>query len=178
MKKLTSVLLVLIMVLSMSVSAFAVNPLRNLSDSENQPVKIIVNDAKEEDVYYVKINWDNPTFTYNSKAALQGAWNPEEHTYENGTQEAGWDKIEANVTVENHSNVAIKYTATLTNGADTYGLEPQLVGDYFEILLASAVNTPKENPPTGEFTIKINGNAPNKEVTDPIIANVLVTISK
>ena len=48
MKKLTSVLLVLIMVLAMSVSAFAVNPLRNLSDSENQPVKIIVNDAKEE----------------------------------------------------------------------------------------------------------------------------------
>ena len=178
MKKLTSVLLVLIMVLAMSVSAFAVNPIKNLSDSESQPVKIIVNDAKEVDVYYVKINWDNPTFTYNSQAALQGAWNPEEHTYENGTQEAGWDKTEANVTVENHSNVAIKYTATLTEGADTYGLEPQLVGDYFEIPLDDAVGTPKENPPTGTFTIKINGDAPDKEVTNAIIANVVVTISK
>ena len=60
-------------------------------------------------VYSVDIAWTDMNFTYTG--AGEGTWNPETHQYEGGT-EASWTDSNASVTVTNHSNAAVKATAS------------------------------------------------------------------
>ena len=111
MKKLTSVLLVLIMVLAMGVSAFAGtignSALIGGSADVTGDVTVQINDNKTTTVYYVDVTWGTLAFTYN-KNDNSGAWDPQTHTYGSGSSAAGWvENPNATVTINNHSNADI-----------------------------------------------------------------------
>ncbi len=64
-------------------------------------------------VYKVDVKWTNLEFTYSS-----GTWNPETHTYSTGGTLSNSGK--GSITVTNHSNWAVNYTAGFgTDNSDT-----------------------------------------------------------
>lgn len=113
MKKIISLILTLVMVMSLSVTAFAAEGVGNGGiDSAN--VKGTYKGTAASTVYSVDISWAGLEFTYNG--AYEGEWNPITHSYDNAT-EAGWAEGEGTITVTNHSNTAI--TAVPTYNAAT-----------------------------------------------------------
>ena len=60
-------------------------------------------------VYNVDIAWNGLSFTYNDEGA--GTWNPATHEYDN-VQESNWSASNATITIDNHSNAAVKATAS------------------------------------------------------------------
>ena len=70
-------------------------------------------------VFSVDLSWGNMEFTYNPGS--QGEWDPETHSYKEGTAIAsGWtcDENADRITVTNHSNVAVTATAMFAPSAE------------------------------------------------------------
>jgi len=142
MKKCLSLVLALVMMLSLSVSAGAAE-ITALGGSVNKAVTIQVDDNGTGEVYSVQVDWGNLAFEYNMNSSL-GEWDPENHQYDNeGTEAQGWqikdsqaviqENIDENlvtvgvkntITVSNHSNAAVKYTASYVddNGTNVSGI--------------------------------------------------------
>ena len=59
-------------------------------------------------VYSVDIAWTNMNFTYTGAGE---AWDPETHQY-SGSSEGAWTASNDSITVTNHSNAAVKATAS------------------------------------------------------------------
>ncbi len=77
-------------------------------------------------VYKVDVTWTNLEFTYTS-----GTWNPETHTYSTGRTLSNGGN--GSITVTNHSNWAVKYTA----GFGTTGEEESAEKDGFTATLSN-----------------------------------------
>ena len=60
-------------------------------------------------VYSVDIAWTDMNFTYTG--AGEGTWDPETHQY-SGSSEGAWTASNDSITVTNHSNAAVKATAS------------------------------------------------------------------
>ena len=60
-------------------------------------------------VYSVDIAWTDMNFTYTG--AGEGTWDPETHQY-SGSSEGAWTASDDSITVTNHSNAAVKATAS------------------------------------------------------------------
>lgn len=60
-------------------------------------------------VYSVDIAWTDMSFTYTG--AGEGTWDPETHQY-SGSSEGAWTASNDSITVTNHSNAAVKATAS------------------------------------------------------------------
>ena len=116
MKKLTSVLLVLIMVLAMGASAFAGEaPDLETNESAVIPVKIeFVDGEKTTTIYNVDVTWEDLTFTFTN--GDEKLWNPENHTYSEPEAD-GWSEAKK-ITVNNHSNAAVKVKTTFDESQD------------------------------------------------------------
>ena len=119
MKKIISLTLALMLILSMSTIAFAAEQ----SDSHDVTARYEKTE-NEEAIYNVDIAWGELTFTYSEHT--EKTWNPATHTYDEDVT-GGWDKTEASVTVTNHSNVEVTVAMALTPVEGT-GVEVSLTG--------------------------------------------------
>lgn len=100
---------------------FIVNPSegQTAGATSTGDVYIIINNQKyptkynvAEAVYKVDVEWTDLTFTYTG-----GTWNPDNHTYSSGgTLSNGGN---GSITVTNHSNWAVKYSAGFADNSDT-----------------------------------------------------------
>lgn len=139
MKKLLSILLVLMLLLSLSITVFAANP-ETVGKDGSKEIDVTAKyqtSISTPEVYSVDIVWSNMTFTYTQSSTK--IWNAENHAYSTSS-EGAWDKTTATVTVTNHSNVSVDIsvaytpandtgiTGTLTNGTTT--LDAGAEGDY------------------------------------------------
>ena len=130
MKKVISMILALVLVLSMGITAFAAE----LPEGESQSIKATYSVAESDAVYKVDIAWGGMVFHYNP--GTENVWDPESLIFvKTETGEASWTPAEENgdtVTVTNHSNavvgIKIAYTkaengvdGTLVNGSFTLG---------------------------------------------------------
>lgn len=138
MKKILAVVVALMMTAAMGVTAFAADG-GSVTDMGTGEKNIDVTasyypsngdngGADIGKVYNVNITWDNMNFIYTDSGAK--VWNPDTHTYSTAT-EGKWDKTQADITVTNHSNVAVDIaiayastantgiTGTITNGTAT-----------------------------------------------------------
>lgn len=118
MKKLTTIVLALVMAMSLCTTAFAtVNPnkgtITTVDDSQQQNQQQIdvtgSYNGTTVDTYSVDVNWGAMVFTYNANE--QTKWDPESHTYvlnSVGGTKAAWTADGNDVTVTNHSNKAVK----------------------------------------------------------------------
>ena len=132
MKKMLSLILAIVMMFALAVGASAEEP----SVSTSQDVQEVASGTYGKDVdiviknvagaaaavYYVTIDWNPLTFTYDYAEEAKEVYNPLTHSSRPvpaGT--AGWvnNYTSAYVTVTNHSNVAVDVSASLKDNAVT-----------------------------------------------------------
>lgn len=129
MKKFLALILALAMVMAMATTAMAattdtINGGTNFdSGTANGVVQVMVEDTSATTVYKVDVTWSDLQFTY-----VFGSWNPSTHTYNEGSWKDDMDS--ATITIENHSNNSIDFSAQieggLTHADSTYGVTSTL----------------------------------------------------
>ena len=111
MKKVLSVIVTVMLLLSMTIPVFATTGV-GVGGTDSTVVKGTYTEKTVKTVYSVDITWEGLAFTYN--AEYKGQWNANTHSYENATA-AGWTEGTGKITITNHSNTGItatpKYTA-------------------------------------------------------------------
>lgn len=200
MKKVTSLLLALVMALALAVPAFAVDTW----PAEEEKSKNVTANYKQEsltstgNVYYVTIKWEATTeqtpLSYTGKQATY-TWNGETMQYSENTattKQAAWAGAAGyKVTVTNQSNASVFATTAATN---TYGLELTAPTETTKEITTAAVegeaktlikptDTDKIGQKiTGEFTYKYaakdGATAPTGESdTALVVGRITVTVS-
>lgn len=169
MKKIFAVILSVVMLMCLSVTAFAANVTDQGTGSYSGNVTgSYVAGGSGGTVYSVDIAWEGLSFTYQ---AAGEQWDPSTHQYvEHGT--AGWASDTGTITVTNHSNAAI--TATPSYQAAT-GYETANVTFSTDALnvISAATNNKAE---TGTITVTPTGTLP-EETTGATIGTITITIS-
>lgn len=118
MKKVLSFVLALVMVLALSVTAFAANGIPNTGDGEfpgsRDDIDITASFTDNKDVvnhkYHVTVAWNTTGSISYTKGYTTYTWNPGETKYESTVTDAKWDVQNASIaiTVTNRSDGAIK----------------------------------------------------------------------
>lgn len=160
MRRLTSALLALILVLSLSIPAFAAETDENTATADmtteyKASIDVkgeYVSDLKSKEIISVDVAWESMNFTY--YGSREGTWNPTTHTYD-GPKTPAWNRTKSNITVTNHSNLDVvanlKYTPTVETVTGSL--------DYQTLNLASAAegdslgNVNKAPTASSAFTI-------------------------
>ena len=170
MKKLLSIIITLVLVLSMSVNVFA-------AENTSQTVTGTYNaEITEKTVYSVDIAWGSMEFTYEVPADV---WDGENHKYVSGG-DAKWSYASgANaVTVTNSSNAAMDVavtanvtadgvTATVTNGSFTLGSAAE-----------GATTEVAGEKTKGGAEIVLSGVLKDTDADKSVIGSVTVTITE
>lgn len=166
MKKIITIALSLAMLLSMATVAFAADQ----GGSHDVTAKYEKTE-NEEAIYNVDIAWGELTFTYSEHT--EKTWKPETHSYETDTQGA-WDRTTAQITVTNHSNVAVKVAMNVIPVEGT-GVEVRLSGGSGTLAAGTEGDVDGAASVTGTLTVS---GTPSDAVTEEGIkvAQVSVTI--
>lgn len=166
MKKIVSLTLALMLILSLSTTAFAAD----LGGSKDVTAKYEKTET-EDPVYNVDQKWDDLVFTYSE--TVTKTWNPETHTYTEKV-EGGWDQTEASVTIVNHSNVEVTVSMALTPVEGT-GVDVTLTGGNATLAAGAENDVDGAASVTGKLTIS---GKPNDTVTAAgvKVAEITVTI--
>lgn len=161
-QKIVALLLVMTTVLSMSSPVFAADDENDHSGTDwcddDYPSSNIgvygnyVDSLDATKILSVDVAWTSMNFRY--AAQQQGTWQPDSHTYEGATTEAGWVNDSATITVNNHSNMAVTASLSYTPGTVT-----TVTGDFGKktMELETAEDTDKDNPPTDSTTFTVDG---------------------
>lgn len=197
MKKVTSLLLALVMALALAVPAFAEELAdKEVSGNRTQDVTASYKTAPDEGVhaYHVTIDWKVPSFTYNFQGT-QYTWNPKDlnYTKTGDTGKANWDKDSGDLTlmVKNRSDMDVYCKATLEKNPQqakdltvTYQRKAGQTADKADAAITvdgnnwknfTTANSGEEKPCDLGGTISVSGT-PNKDVAK--LATITVTLSK
>lgn len=170
MKKFFSLVLVFVMMMSFSVTAFAEG---NVTTDSTATIDISASykvGAAADDVISVDIFWGSMTFEYTDGA--EGVWDPATHT--TGTKGEGFWSVSGNeITLTNHSNVDIKATFVYTKAIETV---TGTFSDGGELTLATAVGTARDAAPTASVKLTLGGTLTAE--TAGKVGTVTVSISK
>ncbi len=188
MKKIIAVFVAVVMLASLcSVSAFAADPQSHWVDSEtgtpeadfngnsvNADVTITV-DGELVHVYAVDITYEDLSFTYSSGSK----WDPVQHQYVPGSP-ATWLPNEKTVTITNHSDLPVWYSASKADVDQTYGPLDVVFNGTESAVAPTEIAKCEVNgtPNTGSFKVSVTGTPEVAEIKDVVISKVTVTISK
>lgn len=170
MKKAISMILALVLVLSMSTTAFA---------AESGDIKVTYSQPPAQVVTIVDITWGSLEFNYSSGDTK--VWNPDTLQYDiiPGEGDGTWTPKNENgdtVTVTNHSNTGLEVTVTYTP-AEENGVAGSVTNGIFT--LATAEGTDVNNAPRDSAKLTLdNTSAPAQWATDgaTTIGNMTVTL--
>lgn len=137
MKRIITLAMTLVLILSLAVPAFAYGP----GDEKELEVTAKYNSSTTtKPVYSADIDWDSLTFLYNETNTR--TWKPSDHSYDTAT-DGSWEKTSANITVTNHSNAPISVTPSYT--AETTYSSATMTFDKTTLTLATADNSEGDN---------------------------------
>ena len=205
MKKVTSLLLALVMALALAVPAFA----EDLADNEvtgdktqNVTADVSVTEDQTVSVYHVTVAWKTPSFSY-SFGGTKYTWNTEGLNYDGeaikptgwGDNSAGSQDGTLELTVTNRSDKVVYCKAALVKNDAQTNLNVKYDGSTDGVKTATAgtivtdSNNPSAytNPHTGEApTANLGGKitmsgTPNKTAiteTGVVLATITLTLSK
>ena len=183
MKKFLTLFLVVVMVLSIAIPAFAedavetATPIENASGNTQMDVTVSTEKTAETTKYRVDVSWTSLDFTY--VFANSGTWNPAEHEYENrGNGYWKDDKTTSAITVKNHSNIGVSVTATIASATEINGVTATLSDENTPKSLVSAEGKTFAEAPSVQFIVTVSG-APASEtiISNQKIAKVTVTLN-
>lgn len=119
MKKLTAIIIAVILAFSLAGSAFADGSVAGIVDGSfsnvNIELKSYVSSVTPDTVHSVSISWDNLLLNYTEEQ--KSSWDPAAHAYTSVTP-AGWVNgiNSATITIENLSNCDVWSTVKYTDG--------------------------------------------------------------
>ena len=153
MKKLVSMLVAAALVCTMSTTAFAADQTGVDTGSYSADVKGTYQAGSSGAVYSVDIAWTDMSFIYTG--AGEGTWDPETHQYSGGSSEGAWTASNDSITVTNHSNAAVKATASYQpeTGYETTTMTFGNNG----ATVATAVGTEVASAPSATITVTPGG---------------------
>ena len=175
MKKLFALILALVMMTSLSVTAFAANPDYTLNNVGNQSItvmgKYVLGDV--DTTYSVNIDWDDFVFTYTAEAK----WDAEHYENVDAGEGGEWSGA-GTITVTNNSNVAVNVGMAFvgTVPADNNQIKEQPTGD---IKVGDAPYTTREVAKNGGTVAAILTIADGqlKPLTEGEVAIGTITVS-
>ena len=179
MKKFLTLFLAVVMVLALSIPAFAEEAIESAGGSSNQiPVEIELNKTTEAAVYKVDVSWTDLTFTYTF--GNNGTWLPGSHSYTDAVAD-GWDKDTTTFTVTNHSNVEVEVVASIATTGNNDTVTAVLAdgdenGNVTETLARAEAGTEQNEAPSATFTVEIEGT-PSREDTNTTVSNITVSLN-
>ena len=159
MKKLWTMFLVMMLIFSMTVPAFALVA----GESESQDINIdVINGASTPTVYYVVVAWESLQFKYDLGGG-QNEWDAEDHAYTiKDAANARWSDNDAKVTVTNHSNVVVNIE-TLIDGSNRKEMNnvvaalDKTTAAIEEADQAAYMGVNSDKAPSAVFTITVSG---------------------
>ena len=171
MKKIISLILALVMIMSLSVTAFAAesNTIETDGSSATINVKGTFEGAESAGTRIsVDVAWSGMEFTYSE---AEKEWDPSIHDYKNKSG-AGWSTNKGTITVKNHSNAIVTATFSFTPAVEG------VIGTFNESILElpSAVGTSYGFAPDATVEFGISGAAITE--TKDTLGTITVTIAK
>lgn len=178
MKKLISAILVVLLIFSSNAVVFASSgSVTGLGEDQNDiDVNAVYSTSiTTSDVVSVDISWGAMEFTYS--VAGSKTWDPATHAYIENTS-GSWSASGNDITVTNHSNVAVEaelsFTATAAGITGQFDESSGTANDNV-LSLASAENTAVTNAPSATATFNIIGG---KVDSTGKVGTITVLISK
>lgn len=171
MKKATSFVLTMVMVLSLGCTAFATE----VNNGAKDVTATYHPGSTSDTIYNVDVSWGSMEFTYTAPA--QGTWNPETHNYDNPGITGTWtcDTDANKISVTNHSNtevsVVLAYQSALEYTAITGAFDKE------RLELATAVGTEVASAPSASAVLNLNGELEESE-TAVTVGTITVTLDK
>lgn len=115
--RIVTVLLILVMLFSLSITAFAAESMTGTNDTSSTDVHgTYIAGTSGGTVFSVDISWTDMNFTY--YGASSPVWDPVTHTYSGEEREAGWADSNAYIEVTNHSNTHINVNLSYSANDD------------------------------------------------------------
>lgn len=182
MKKTLALVLAIMMVMTMSVTAWAseVDTSPKKLTGENQSAIILVEGTYNgsettEHVISVVISWEAMTFTYNASSTHK--WNPDTHSYVTTTG-GSWANESKAITVVNHSDVTVEASFAFDavdgiTGSFTAAEETGFENNKFAVL-PPAIGSEQGDAPSKTVNFSITGGTISAEKT--ALGNISVTI--
>lgn len=152
MKKITTLLAAAALTCAMGTTAFAADQDGVETGDYTADVKGTYQAGAAAPVYSVNIAWTDMSFTYTG--AGEGTWDPETHQY-SGSSEGAWTASNDSITVTNHSNAAVKATASYQ--AETGYESTTMTFGNNEATVATAVGTEVASAPSATITVTPGG---------------------
>lgn len=180
MKKFVTLALALVMVLALSITAFATDvpgAEKALGDYESGNVTVAVATASSDNatVYSVLIEWDSD-LEFNFTPEGTSAWDPSTHTYPDAG-DAAWTDTEATITVTNHSNVEVNVKAVFVK-EDGAAVDVEVTGDAtgeYGKNLTSGTETTFAEAANTEITVSVDDEA--EPTAGATLGKVKITIA-
>ncbi|MBR3879735.1 MAG: hypothetical protein IKJ24_06430 [Clostridia bacterium] len=170
MKRILFLAFVITLMMSISVTVFAENSVTSDSGTTIDISATFKAGSTAEDVISVDIAWGAMEFEFSE--GVDGVWDPSTHQYM-GAAESSWSASGNEITVTNHSNVAIKATFTYTGEVETvYGT---FTNDGV-LALATAVGTARDAAPSDSVALTLGGSLTAD--TAGKVGTVTITIAK
>lgn len=169
MKKLISLILSLVLVLSMSITAFAAEA----ADNNTAVVKGSYTASDGGIVYSVDVAWGSMEFDYEVPA---GVWNEQTHSYESGAAKWTYAAGANAVKVTNSSNAAV--TVNVTTNILLSGITASVEGGSFTLGSAAENATTEIEGQATDSTayITLSGTLTDKTASKMVIGTVTVSI--
>ena len=178
MKKFLTIALVVAMMLTFAVGAYAADKTDvDLSETGTSTGEITIQNTVntvEDKVYSVDVKWTNTALV--ATTTITRTWDEETHTYTE-TSSTTWTNDTVAVTITNHSNAEVKaaLTAPTHSGLTFTKAQTQGTNEILANAATVALNKPNDDTLTNthKYTITVSGNT-----TEPSISvNAVVTLS-
>lgn len=170
MKKTIALVLAILMVATMSMTAFA----GTMSDvgSDSADVKGTYEEGSSGGtIYSIDITWGAMEFTFTDVS--EGTWDPSTHEYVD-TADASWSASGNTVKVTNHSNTGVDVTFAYSKATGFESVTGTL--DVTSQSLATAVGTAVSAAPSVTSTLTLSGTLASTTAAKTKVGSVVVTI--
>ncbi len=174
MKKFLSLALILFMMTSLSVTALAADATNSGGNTTIDVNAIYTGNVSIPDVISIDIAWGEMQFTYNVNGSKD--WNAVNHQYVDNVSES-WTAKGNDVTVTNHSNVAIKAELSFATESAYDGITGSF-GENATLLLDTAVGTAKEAAPSATANLTLSGALASTVTNITKVGTITVKIDK